>query len=104
MTKTPNSETAILTTSETDVYVAPSKAVTLLIQLVNTSGSAVTCELWLTDASNTKLACLLPSQSITAGSGTSDTAKHTILNGYKIRGLASTGSVVYVEVSVFEGM
>ena len=105
MTKTFNSATATLTTSEADIYTAPSKTMTLLIQAVNTTGSEVTgCQLWLTDGSNTHVACLFPSQSVATYDGISDTSKHIIPSGYKIRGTAGTGSAVYVEVSVLEGM
>lgn len=105
MVKTFNSAYTALGTSEGDVYTSPSKTMTLLIQVVNSTGSEVTgCELWLTDGSNTHVACLLPNQSIAAYDGVSDTSKHIIPSGYKIRGTAGTGSAVYVEVSVLEGV
>lgn len=105
MAKVLNSAFDTLETSEADIYTAPSKTMTLLIQAVNTTGSEVTgCQLWLTDGSNTHVACLLPNQSIAAYDGVSDTSKHIIPSGYKIRGTAGTGSAVYVEVSVLEGM
>lgn len=103
MAKTLNGSTAVLTTSEADIYTAPSKSMTLLIQAVNTSSSAVTCELWITDGSNNHVACILPSKSIASYDGVTDTAKHLIPIGYKIRGFASTGSTIYVEVTAFEG-
>jgi hypothetical protein len=104
MAKTFNGTFVTLDTSEGDIYTAPSKAMSLLIQVVNTTSSAVTCELWMTDGSNNHVACLFPSQSVAAYNGVSDTAKHVILNGYKIRGLASAGSAAYVEISTIEGM
>ena len=104
MAKTLNGEQFVLTTSEADIYTAPSNAMTLLVQAVNTTAGAVTCELWMTDGSNNHVACLFPSQSVAAYNGVSDTAKHVILNGYKIRGLASAGSAAYVEISTIEGM
>jgi len=103
MVKTLNGSRFTLTTSEADIYTAPSNAMTLLVQAVNTTAGAVTCELWMTDGSNTHVACLFPSQSIAAYDGISDTSKHYIPTGYKIRGLASAGTSIYVEVTAFEG-
>lgn len=103
MAKTLNGSRFTLTTSEADIYTAPSNAMTLLVQAVNITSGAVTCELWMTDGSNTHVACLFPSQSIAAYDGISDTSKHYIPSGYKIRGLASAGTSIYVEVTVFEG-
>jgi hypothetical protein len=103
MAKTLNGLQFTLTTSEADIYTAPSNTMTLLIQAVNTTSSAVTCELWMTDGSNNHVACLFPSQSIAAYDGISDTSKHYIPTGYKIRGLASAGTSIYVEVTAFEG-
>lgn len=99
-----NNSTVTLGTSESDIYTASSKSLTLLLQAVNISGSAATCEIWLTDGSNVHKACLFPSQSVTAYQGVSDTAKHVVPSGYKIRGTAGTSNVIYVEVSVLEGM
>lgn len=106
MARTLNRATAVLTTSEADIYTAPSdsKAMSLLVQAVNNSSNPVSCEIWVTDGSNTHDACLFPTQSIAAYSGLSDTAKHIIPANYKIRGVAGAGSVVYVEVSVVEGV
>ena len=103
MANTLNGEYFTLTTSESDIYTAPSNTMTLLVQAVNTTAGAVTCELWMTDGSNNHVACLFPSQSIAAYNGVSDTSKHFIPTGYKIRGLASAGSSIYVEITVFEG-
>ncbi len=103
MAKTLNGEYFTLTSSESDIYTASSNTMTLLVQAVNTTAGAVTCELWMTDGSNTHVACLLPNQSIAAYNGVSDTSKHFIPTGYKIRGLASAGSSIYVEITVFEG-
>jgi len=103
MVKTLNGSRFTLTTSEADIYTAPSNAMTLLVQAVNTTAGAVTCELWMTDGSNNHVACLFPSQSIAAYDGISDTSKHYIPTGYKIRGLASAGTSIYVEVTTFEG-
>lgn len=103
MAKTLNGEQFVLTTSESDIYTAPSNTMTLLVQSVNATSSTITCELWITDGSNTHVACLLPNQSIAAYNGVSDTSKHFIPAGYKIRGLASAGSSIYVEITVFEG-
>lgn len=104
MTRTLKRATYILTTSEVDIYTAPATAMTLLVQAVNTSSNPVSCEIWVTDASNTHDACLFPSQNIAAFSGLSDTSKHIVPANYKIRGIAGAGSVVYVEVSVAEGV
>ncbi len=103
MVKTLNGSRFTLTTSEADIYTAPSNAMTLLVQAVNTTSGSVTCELWMTDGSNNHVACLFPSQSIAAYDGISDTSKHYIPTGYKIRGLASAGTSIYVEVTAFEG-
>ena len=103
MAKTLNGEQFTLTTSEADIYTAPSNAMTLLIQAVNATSSAATCELWMTDGSNNHVACLFPNQSIAAYDGISDTSKHFIPTGYKIRGLASAGTSIYVEITAFEG-
>lgn len=103
MAKTLNGSRFTLTTSEADIYTAPSNTMTLLVQAVNTTAGAVTCELWMTDGSNNHVACLFPSQSIAAYDGISDTSKHYIPTGYKIRGLASAGTSIYVEVTAFEG-
>ena len=103
MAKTLNGEQFVLTTSEADIYTAPSNAMTLLVQAVNTTSGPVTCELWMTDGSNNHVACLFPSQSIAAYDGISDTSKHYIPTGYKIRGLASAGTSIYVEITAFEG-
>jgi hypothetical protein len=105
MAKVFNSATGVLTTSEADIYVATgSKAMTLLIQVANTSSNTTACELWLTDGSNTHLFPVVPSQQIVPGDGVRDISKHVILTGYKIRGLASAGSAIYVEISAIEGM
>lgn len=104
MTKTFNSFATTIPTSEGDLYTAPSKSMTLLIQVVNTSGDAVNCELWMTNASNTHCACLIPNQSIAAYNGITDTAKHIIPSGYKVRGTAGASSVLYFEVSTLEGL
>src|SRR5574343_5284 len=103
MVKTLNGTRFVLTTSEADIYTAPSNTMTLLIQAVNVTAGAVTGELWMTDGSNTHVACLFPSQSIAAYDGISDTSKHFIPSGYKIRGTAGTGSAIYVEITAFEG-
>jgi len=103
MAKTLNGARYTLTTSEADIYTAPSNTMTLLVQAVNTTAGAVTCELWMTDGSNNHVACLFPSQSIAAYDGISDTSKHYIPTGYKIRGLASAGTSIYVEITAFEG-
>lgn len=105
MTKNFNDANVTLTTSETDIYVSTSKTMTLLIQAVNTSSSDVTVELWITNGSNTHEKAILRSKVITPEEGgVSDTTKHIIRSGYKIRGTASIGSSVTVEVSVLEGM
>jgi len=104
MAKVLNSAFDTLETSEADIYTAPSKSMTMLIQTVNTHSAAVTYELWITDGSNNKVACLVPSKSRDARDGTSDTGKHVIPSGYKIRGTATTTGVVYVEISVVEGV
>ena len=67
------------------------------------TAGAVTGELWMTDGSNNRVACLFPSQSIAAYDGISDTSKHFIPTGYKIRGVASASTSIYVEITVFEG-
>ena len=103
MAKTLNGSRFTLTTSEADIYTAPSNTMTLLVQAVNTTSGPVTCELWMTDGSNNHVACLFPSQSIAAYDGISDTSKHYIPTGYKIRGLASAGTSIYVEITAFEG-
>ena len=103
MAKTLNGSRFTLTTSEADIYTAPSNTMTLLVQAVNTTAGAVTCELWMTDGSNNHLACLFPSQSIAAYNGITDASKHFIPSGYKIRGKASDGSAIYVEITTFEG-
>ena len=103
MAKTLNGEQFVLTASEADIYTAPSNAMTLLVQAVNVTASVATCELWMTDGSNNHVTCLFPSQSIAAYDGISDTSKHYIPTGYKIRGLASAGTSIYVEVTAFEG-
>jgi hypothetical protein len=104
MAKTFNSSYFTLTTSEADVMVMSGKSLSLLIQCANITASTVTVELWITDASNNHVACLVPSQSIAAYGGTSDDGKHVIPDGYKIRGLASAGTSVMVEVNVMAGM
>lgn len=104
MTKTFNNTNFTLTTSESDIYVASSKTMTLLIQAINSTASNVTCEIWLTDASNVHKACLMPSQAISSYNGISDTNKHVIPSTYKIRGVANVDSAVYVEVSTLEGL
>ena len=72
MAKTLNGEQFVLTTSEADIYTASNNTMTLLVQAVNTTAGAVTCELWMTDGSNNHVACLFPSQSIAAYDGISD--------------------------------
>ncbi len=105
MAKVFNSATGVLTTSEADIYVATgTKAMTLLIQVANASSSTTTCELWLTDGSNTHLFPIVPSQQIAPGDGVRDVSKHVISSGYKIRGLAAAESAIYVEISAIEGM
>lgn len=104
MAKSFNSVTMGLSTSESDIYVATgSKSMTLLVQVVNSSLNAVECELWITNGSNTHLFPILPPQLISSVDGVRDVAKHIILDGYKIRGKASTSSAAYVEISVIEG-
>lgn len=104
MTKTFNNANLVLTTTESDIYTATSKSMTLLVQAINATTNSVTCEIWITDASNTHMVCLFPSQSITSYNGVSDTNKHIIPTGYKIRGTASINTSIYVEVSVLEGL
>lgn len=103
MTKTLNSAFVTLGTSEGDIYTASSKTMTLLIQAVNTTNTAATCELWITNGSNAHVACVIPLQDIPAYNGISDTVKHVIPSGYKIRGTAGTGSTIYVEITTLEG-
>lgn len=96
---------AVLTTSESDVYVATNKAMTLLIQAVNISDTEVEAELWITNGSNEHKKAVMRSRSITPGEGgVSDTAKHIIKPGWKIRGKAEATNSIMVEVSVLEGM
>lgn len=97
-----NSATVTLGTSEGDIFTASSKSLTLLIQAINTSDSSVTCELWLTDGSNTHKSSIIPAQTINAYDGVQDVTKHVVLSGYKIRGKASSTSSIYVEISVLE--
>lgn len=105
MTKNFDSFATTLPLTEGDIYVATSaKAMTLLIQAVNPTDTTITCEAWVTDASNNHVACLFPSQAISAYGGISDTSKHIVKTGYKIRGNAGSASSVWIEVSVLEGM
>jgi hypothetical protein len=104
MAKVLNSAMVSLGTSISDVYTASGKTMTLLIQAVNTHTSDVTVELWITDGSNVNKACCFPSQSIASYDGVTDISKHILPDGYKIRGMADEASVVYVEVSVVEGV
>lgn len=104
MANTLNNHTLLLTTSESDIFVAPSKSLTLLIQAVNTTASGTQCELWITNGSNEHVACIIPYQEIDAYNGISDTSKHIVPSGYKIRGKAYAGSSIYVEISVVEGV
>jgi hypothetical protein len=104
MTKTFNSFATTLPATESDLITTTNTAMTMLIQVVNPTANAVTCELWMTNASNVHYACLCPSQSVAAYNGISDTAKHIIPNGYKIRGVAGTASTLYFEVSMLEGL
>jgi hypothetical protein len=104
MTKTFTPTYVVLTTSESDVYIAPSKAMNLLVQAANNTGSSVNCELWVTNASNTHLFPIFPSQLITAYNGISDNGKHIFPTGYKIRGVAGSNTAIYIEVNVIEGV
>jgi hypothetical protein len=104
MVKNFNAATVILTTTETDVYIASSKTMTLLIQAINLSGTAAACQLWITDASNNHIACLIPQQSMDIYNGTTDTNKHILLSGQKIRGSADPNATIYVELSLVEGV
>ena len=104
MAKNFNSTTVVLGTSEADIYTPSNKSMLLLLQAVNSTASTVNCEMWLTDSSNVHKACLFPSQGIAAYNGISDTAKHVVLSGYKIRGTAGSDSAIYVEVSSLEGV
>ncbi len=104
MTKVFKNAYVTLTTSEADIYTAPATALSLLIQAVNPTDTTATCELWMTNDSNTHVACLFPSQSIAGYNGITDTTKHIFATGFKIRGVASVESTVYVEVSILEGM
>lgn len=104
MAKVMNSAAVVLTTSESDIIAPTDKSLTLLIQIVNATATARTCEIWTTDANNVHKACILPYKEIEAYDGISDVAKHIIPAGYKIRGVASAGSAIYVEVSYVEGV
>lgn len=105
MTKNFDSFATTLPITEGDIYVASTaKAMTLLIQAVNPTGTAINCEVWMTDASNNHVACLFPSQTISAYGGISDTSKHIVKTGYKIRGNAGSADSVWIEVSILEGM
>ena len=96
---------AVLTTSESDVYVATNKAMTLLIQAVNISDSEVEAELWITNGTNDHKKAIMRPRNITPGDGgVSDTAKHIIRAGWKVRGKAEAAASIMVEVSVLEGM
>ena len=104
MSKSFSNAYVTLTTSESDVYTAANKALSLLIQAVNESETSVNCELWVTDGSNTHLFPIFPSQLVTAYSGISDNAKHIFPTGYKIRGTAGSNSAIYIEVNTVEGL
>lgn len=96
---------AVLTTSETDVYVATNKAMNLLIQAVNISETEVEAELWITNGTNEHKKAIMRPRNITPGEGgVSDTAKHIIRPGWKVRGKAETAGAIMVEISVLEGM
>lgn len=94
----------VLGTTDTDIYTANAKALNLLIQAVNATGSVVQMELWITDNSNVRKACIVPWQDIEGYDGVSDSAKHVLPIGYKVRGKASAGATIYVEVNTMEGM
>jgi len=105
MVKVLNNVTHKLQTSETDIYVATVKSMTILIQVVNpTSQDVDKCNIWVTDSSNTHAACLLPSTTIVAYNGTSDTSTHIIPAGYKIRGSADVADIAVVEITIVEGV
>ena len=95
---------AILGITETDVYSAANKAMSLLIQVVNITDAEVTAELWITDGANAHVSPLLPEQVIQPNDGSTDVAKHVVPQGYKIRGTAGATNSIYVEVSALEGM
>lgn len=99
-----NSFATTLPTTEGDICTASSKSMTLLIQAVNVTDTPATCELWMTDDTDTHYACLFPSQSVSAYNGVSDTAKHIIPSGYKIRGVSDLADTIFIEVSLVEGM
>lgn len=105
MAKNFTSNTTLLTTSESDIYIASGKTMTLLIQVVNNGSSDVSVNLWITDGSNNHIAPLLADNTmIEIKGGKSDNSKHVLQTGHKIRGVASIGSSVYVEISALEGM
>lgn len=93
-----------LQSTEGAIYTAPSDTLTLLVQAINTTYDDHICEVWVTNASDTDYYCLIPSQTIAAHEGISDTTKHIIPEGYKIAGSASSSNVIYVELSLLEGI
>jgi hypothetical protein len=95
---------AILSTSEADIYTAPSRSMSLLVQAANNTGTSANCELWITDSSDNHLYPLFPSQAVTLYNGISDNGKHIISSGYKIRGKSDTLDAIYVEVNMIEGL
>lgn len=104
MTKTFKSVVGKLQNTEGTIYTAPSDTLTMLVQATNVTSDDHICEVWVATAGNVDYYCLIPQQTIAAYDGIKDDSKHIIPSGYKIIGSASASNVIYLEVSVLEGM
>ena len=69
------------------------RELSLLIHIANNGDSAANVEMWITNASNTKLFPLLPESAIPAKNGVSNSTKLVLKAGNKIRVTASSTDV-----------
>jgi hypothetical protein len=104
MTETFDGSTAVLGLTNTDIHVAATKSVAILIQAVNITGSSVNCSLWITDASTNISACIFPTKAIPAYDGITDISRHIIPVGFKVAGSASVINSIYAEVTVIDNL
>ena len=69
------------------------RELSLLIHIANNGSSAANVELWITNSSNVKLFPLLPTSSLPAKNGVSNSTKLVLKAGNKIRITANSTSV-----------
>ena len=79
------------------------RELSLLIHIANNGTSAANVQLWITNASNTKLFPLLPESAIPAKNGVSNSTKLVLKDGNKIR-ITADSTDVYAMICPVSGL